>query len=376
MSIRPCSVLVSMVVALGCAGACAPGGEPANEVEVALGALVDSVAAQPAVPGAILYAYAPSQGLEWAGASGVDEADSGGALTADQPFRNASNTKTYTAAAVLRLWEAGLLDLDAPIRGFLDDEQAELLVGDGYDVDAITIRELLSHTAGLIDHGSTASYLEAVLADPARRWTRDDQLAGAVDWGDPLGASGRAYSYSDTGYILLGQVIERVTDQPLGPAVRELLHFDRLGLTATWWELFESPQAGTPTRARQYIGGTDTFDWDPSLDSYGGGGLVTNAHDLAGFWYALFTGEVFDEEATLETMKTTPIPESETPYRLGLFVREIAGMTAYEHSGFWGSRAIYVPELDLVVAGLVTEQSRGADVFAMTERAVELIAGG
>ena len=74
-------------------------------------------------------------------------------------------------------------------------------------------------------------------------------------------------------------------------------------------------------------------------------------------------------------MLTSPIPLEETPYRLGVFVRDIDGMEGYEHSGFWGTRAVYVPELDLVVAGAVTEQSQGAAVFAMTDQAVALIAG-
>ena len=84
---------------------------------------------------------------------------------------------------------------------------------------------------------------------------------------------------------------------------------------------------------------------------------------------------MFDRDATLDTMLTAPLPEDQTPYRLGIFVRDIAGLRAYEHSGFWGTRAVYVPSLDLVVAGAVTEQSRGGEVFGMTNRAVELIAG-
>lgn len=358
--------------------ACATGEDRAStrldDLEASLQALVDSVAGAPEIPGALLYAYSPSAGLEWDGAGGSSDGASGTPMVPDQTVRNASNTKTYVAAAILRLWETGRLDLDALARDFLDENQVQLLEEDGYDMAAITLRHLLSHSAGLIDHGSADEYSAAILADPTRRWTRDDQLAGAVEWGDPLWPEGEAYSYSDTGYILLGQVIEGVTGEALGPAVRALLGFDDLGLDATWWELMEPPPPSAGPRAHQYIGGVDSNGWDPSLDSYGGGGLVTSSKDLARFWYALFNGDVFESDATLDTMLTTPLPSDESPYRLGVFVRDINGMTAYEHSGFWGTRAIHVPALDLVVAGAVTEQSQGPAVFAMTERAVALIA--
>ena len=370
----PTLVLVP-VLFNACAPSEGPGPDLGQALEASLQALVDSVAASPEIPGVLLYAYSPTAGLEWDGASGLSDVASATSMEPDQTVRNASYTKTYTAAAILRLWETDRLDLDALVREFLDDAQVALLQGDGYDLDVITVRHLLSHTAGLIDHGSADEYSAAIMADPSRRWTRDEQVAGAVEWGDPLWPAEEAFSYSDTGYILLGQVIEGVTGQPLGPAVRDLLGFDELGLDATWWELMEPVPTAAGPRAHQYIGGVDSNDWDPSLDSYGGGGLVTSSRDLATFWYALFQGQVFDRSATLDTMLTSPIPLEETPYRLGVFVRDIDGMEGYEHSGFWGTRAVYVPELDLVVAGAVTEQSQGAAVFAMTDQAVALIAG-
>jgi len=354
--------------------ACAPPAGDNTTLERTLQELVDSVAGETSIPGALLYAYSPSIGLEWSGGSGVSDVESGAPMTPEQTFRNASNTKTYVAAAVLRLWEDGRLGLDTLVREYLDETQVGTLVSDGYDMDAITIRHLLSHTSGLVDHGSAAEYFEAVTADPGRRWTRDEQIAGAVEWGDPLGPAGQAYSYSDTGYILLGQVIERVTGQALGPAVRDLLGFDRLGLEATWWEIMEPVPAQAGARVHQYIGGVDSNPWDASLDSYGGGGLITSSRDLATFWYALFEGRVFELESTLDTMLTAPLPPDLTPYRLGIFVRDLDGRLAYEHSGFWGTRAVYVPSLDLVVGGAVTEQSMGGGAFRMTDRAVALVA--
>ena len=81
----------------------------------------------------------------------------------------------------------------------------------GYDLNKITIRHLLTHTAGLFDHAGSNTYIEKVFADPFHEWTRTEQVQGCVDWGDPLFEPGEQFSYSDTGYILLGEIIENVT---------------------------------------------------------------------------------------------------------------------------------------------------------------------
>ncbi len=343
-----------------------------EELTAALQALIDSVAADPTIPGALLYAESPRLGLEWSGAAGVTDVATGAALPAVAPVRIASNTKTYVAAAVLRLWESGRLGLDDAVVDYLTESQAATLRGDGYDLNSITIRLLLTHSAGLFDHADTDEYMAALTADPGRRWTPADQLQGAVDWGDPLWTAGQAYSYSDTGYVLLGLVIERVTGQTLGSAVRSLLDLDAAGFRSTWWEIVEvAPPAGE-LRAHQYIGGVDTYNWDASLDLYGGGGLVTSMADLGRFWRRLFERDVFENSETLDTMMTSPLPAEESTYRMGMFVEDYDGLVGYAHGGFWGTQVVYIPELDLVVAAAVTE--RGDDALEAVRLVTEAVA--
>ncbi len=172
-----------------------------------------------------------------------------------------------------------------------------MLDGDGYDTGAMTIRHLLTHTSGLFDHTGPDRYVEAIMADPMHRWTRAEQLRGAVEWGDPHGGPGEFYTYCDTGYVLLGGVIEYVSGQPMAVAVRELLDFEGLGLDSTWWETLEPRPTGVRDRAHQFLGDLDTADFDPSYDLYGGGGIVSTVGDLARFYRALFTGGVFADPA-------------------------------------------------------------------------------
>jgi D-alanyl-D-alanine carboxypeptidase len=78
-----------------------------------------------------------------------------------------------------------------------------------------------------------------VLADVTKRWTRREQLLFGLNRFAKVGAPGQTFAYSDTGYILLGEIIERKTGTHLGTAYRSLLRFDALGMTSTWMEAFE-----------------------------------------------------------------------------------------------------------------------------------------
>lgn len=311
--------------------------------------LADFQASNPTAPGVSLSVVCPPLGLDWSGAVGQTGHDTDEALTPAHTFRIASNTKTYVAAAVLRLVEVGRLRLDQPLAGLLPPHQATLLAGDGYDLAAITLRHVMSHTAGLADHTDGDDYGAAIIADPWHVWTPDEQLQRCVDLFDPLGPPGQRYAYSDTGYVLLGSVLEQVTGRSLGAAVRELLDYRRLGLKATWWELMDDAPATAGPRARQYFGDHDVTDWHPSSDLFGGGGLLTDVVDLGRFLWALLTGRVLREESSLAAMTG----QGTAGYRLGLMCTDLAGHLAWGHTGFWNTFAYHVPTLDLTIAGCV-----------------------
>ena len=259
------------------------------DMTVELQTLVDeTVAGDEAIHGAALFVHAPTSGLEWEGAAGLADPGRGVAMTPGTPVRIASNTKTYVAASVLRLWEEGSLDLDSPIARHLPEAMLALLRADGYDPEAMTIRHLLTHTSGLFDHSEPASYGEAITADPEHVWTRLEQVTLAMELGEPHAPPGEVYTYCDTGYVLLGEIVEQVSGRPLGKAVRELVGYSRLGLWSTFWELVEASPDLLPDRAHQFLGDLDTYAFHPSFDLYGGGGVVATAGDMARFFRALF----------------------------------------------------------------------------------------
>ncbi len=347
---------------------------PSGAIEARLQRLADSIlAARPKVPGLIIAVEDTRQGRRWAVASGFSDTARRVALRPDQPVRIASNTKTYTAAAILRLMEEGRLALADPIANHLPAEFIAALERDGYRTAQITIEHLLSHRGGLAEHPSVPSFVPTVLAEPQKRWTRAEQVRWMVDSLDPIGAPGAQFRYSDTGYILLGAIIERHTGANLGVGVRGLLGFGRLGLRQTWFETLEpAPQA--PDRAHQYMNGTDSHRHDPSFDLYGGGGIVATVEDLGGFLTAVFQGRVFRHRTTLDTMIAARSQEF-GGYGLGIFGRVVDAKRGFGHSGFWGTAAFHFPEQGITVAAAVNEQSQGGAVFGVMAAAVRAMAG-
>jgi D-alanyl-D-alanine carboxypeptidase len=287
-------------------------------------------------------------------------------LNPAQPVRTASNTKTFVAVGVLRLWEQGALGLDSGITAHLPENFVAIIRKGGYEPESITIRHLLTHTSGLFDFSQSETFDRLCRANPKRHWTREEQLQGAMDWGKPYGPPGKVFSYSDTGYILLGEILEQKTKKSMGGALRELVDYKALGLSSTWLESVEPVPVGVPDRAHQYDGAYDTYGDDPSSDLYGGGGLVSTVHDLALFVRGVFTGKVYSKTNTLEMMLTTVAVSAVGPpaygreqkagtYRMGIRVNEVNGMTVYEHGGYWGTHAAYIPSLDLAVGVNVTQ---------------------
>ncbi|MGH9908876.1 MAG: serine hydrolase domain-containing protein, partial [Pyrinomonadaceae bacterium] len=186
-------------------------------------------------------------------------------------FRVASVTKTFVAASILRLHEEDKIKLDDPINRYLPKEYNAILEAGGYPTNVITVRQLLTHTSGIFDYARAPEFLEAVVGNPKHRWTRIEQVQDAVKWGKPYFEPGKGYHYSDTGYVLLGEIVERLSGKSLGQALRTLLDFKKLKLDETYLETLEPVPAGVKPLSHAYFGETDTRDFDPSLDLYGGG---------------------------------------------------------------------------------------------------------
>ncbi len=316
-------------------------------------AMDKAVAANPDVPGIQMTYYALGRGEEWSGAAGKVAIGGSESLTADRPFRIASVTKLFVAATILRLHEQRRLAVTDTIEAYLSPETAAQLRRAGNDPAAIRIDQLLTHSSGMADHTFAPLFLDKTLGATGHHWTRIEQLEVLATEMKPVGKPGEAFHYSDSGYVVLGEIIERKTGKPLAAAVRELLNFKALGLNSTWWEAVEPVPAGLKSRSHQYHGTQDVTDIDPSFDVYGGGGLVSTTGDLTHFLHALATGKVFARPETLALALAAPkidLGERGMIHALVPFIMPLGKHLCWQHGGHWGTNAFYCPDIDVAIA--------------------------
>jgi D-alanyl-D-alanine carboxypeptidase len=302
------------------------------------------------MPGLLIHIESPDRKISWSGAAGFSDKDKQIKMEPGQSFRIASVTKTFVASAILRLWEDKKLALEDPISKFISAEHAEILTNGGYDVNKITIWHLLTHSSGLFDHAQTEEFMKIVFSEPQHAWTRTEQIIKAAEWGKPVGGIGERFSYADTGYILLGEIIEKLTGKSMNDGIIEELDLKKLGLKNTRIEGLRPVKK--ENRIHQYFNGIDTYSFNPSLDMYGGGGFLSTSHNLAIYFQKLFNNQVYRHESTLDTM-LAPVHYREKPrldYRKGMYMISINGMDVYTHTGFWGTQVIYIPSMNTSIA--------------------------
>lgn len=367
-----------------------------TDVEARLQALADRDAAEwPQSPARLLHVSAPGLDVDVEVAAGAADRATGEPLAPGSRFRIASVTKPFVSASALRLVEHGLLALDASLDSLLPSDYRDVLRAGDYDTGEITLRHLLTHTSGIYDFAASAydasitdGFDQAIAVDPSHRWTRLEQVRFAVGHGKPYGAPGEVYGYSDTNACLVGELLERATGLGMGEAIAGLVGFGRLGLRQTYLESIDPEPAEAPQWSHQYERDVDIATIDPSVDLWGGGGLVSTCRDLARFFRALLRGEVFDRSETLASMTTrlggvprTPEMTSDDDpgdHAMYLFHAEIAGEEWWGHDGWWGTTVYTCPRLDItVVAGhQQAYMPKGFDRMAVIEQAMSLAIGG
>jgi CubicO group peptidase (beta-lactamase class C family) len=191
--------------------------------------LVDRWRQRAEVPAVVVALDAAGRALE-VHASGSPRRGGRAPVPVDARFRVASITKTLVATVVLQLVAEGRVRLEAPVRAVLPDAPV-----------GITVRQLLDHTSGLPDHSRLDGFSDGLLRDRDRVWTPAELLA-LVERYDHDFPPGTDWSYSNTGYVLLGELVGAVTGRPWAAEVRARI-LDPLGMRSTWTGGAEPPRA-------------------------------------------------------------------------------------------------------------------------------------
>lgn len=300
-------------------------------------------------PGILFSLYSNKKNDNLNLANGYSNKETKETLDPKNVFRIASVTKTFVAVAILRLYEENKLKLEDRIVNYISPKHNDYLQSGGYNTTAITIKHLLTHTSGMADHTNSPKYSLDYFKKKIKA-TRTTHIQDLIDYTKPIGDIGEKYQYSDTGYVILGEILENITQLSMGEAIKKLVNFKKIGLTHTYMESYDGDTS--KNRIHQYLKGVDTYDFHPSFDYYGGGGLLSTTQDLAKFYYSLFHNKIFKHKTTLTTM-LAPVEFADkqtSDCRMGIFKNTIAGIDCYEHRGFWGTQVVYFPKLDLTMA--------------------------
>jgi D-alanyl-D-alanine carboxypeptidase len=226
-------------------------------------------------------------------------------LGTDSAFPIYSITKTLTAICVLRLAESGSLRLDVPVQEWLPELQ---LPG------AITLTHLLRHTSGLGDYGPLPEYHEAVRHRPERPWTRQQFLDAVLPQG-LLFSPGEGWAYSNIGYMLVVDVLERVTGRSFARVLAELVT-GPLGLQRTsTLETIDSLMACVPGFGTEVTEDGTLVDvrgryhpgWCAPRVVRSTAGEMTRAFD------ALLSGALLGDESLRRMLTLAPLPGLQEP---------------------------------------------------------------
>ncbi len=261
-------------------------------------------------------------------------------ISAQSVFRTGSVSKQFTAMAIALLAQRGDIDLDADIHDYLPE-----LVDYGHKV---TIRQMLTHTAGMRDYEEDIFQIEG---KPFRfgnedYWTVEEFYT--VVQGVPLRhPPGEQWEYSNLGYFLLSQVVEQVTGQTLRQFAQAEI-FAPLGMSHS---LFNDNVDGVIKNRADGYKRNDTGGYDiymTNLDIVGDGGVYTSLEDFIAWDRNFYDNRLGDGSADLLSLMNTPGADVEDEgrpagaYAFGQFVSEENGETVYSHSGSWvGFRAYY-----------------------------------
>lgn len=265
-------------------------------------------------------------------------------LTVDNRFRVASVTKLMTATLIMRLSEEGYLSLDDHLVDYLP-AIARIPYG-----KEITIRQVLTHTAGIVDHLNHGSFYKGNWE--YRKWT-DEALISFAARRKARFRPGTAYRYSNTGYCFLGMLIEQVLDQPLAEAYQDWI-FAPAGMVQSEYDDYSTRKK----RVEYLAANSRSYDYHQSAVG-AAGAMISTPADMARFGFALYNGQLVNETSLEEMSANYGTLVGGDNYGLGMRLWDDHGIIHLGHTGsLMGYRSIlmYLPEYKATLA-LTTNHS-------------------
>ncbi len=315
----------------------------------------------------------------WIGGSRAGDADDRTLEPREFRFPIYSITKSFTAVCVLRLAQAGLLDVDGPVKRWLDEVPVPA---------TLSISQLLRHTGGLPDYGGLAAYHESVRRTPSTPWT-DEQFLSRTMTNGLLFQPGMGWSYSNVGYLLLRRIIERAGGSGFRDCIDQHI-VSRLNLRDTFVaESIDDWKVCVPGFGQEVA--PDKRVVDIRANYHPGwcapGVAVSTVEDVTEFYDALFRGELLDAKELELMLRLVRVPGSHPPV-----VTPSSGMgiladpdgpfgPSYGHGGRgpgYSLEASVLPDTKVgrVSVAVACNSSMGPDVYAAQHGLLQVATAG
>ena len=298
-------------------------------------------------------------------AYGMADTAKGVKMRPEMALRLGSITKQFTATAILMLAEDGKLSLDDDITKHLPDYPAK--------GKKITIEHLLTHTSGIPSYTSKPGYM--------LNMAQDISVARMIDTfkNDPLEFEpGSQYRYNNSGYFLLGAIIEKISGQSYASFLEQRL-FKPLGMRDTYYEgvkTSKAPVAAGHSRAEQGYGAAAPLSM---TQPYAAGSLVSTVDDLARWDAAIAAGRLLKPSSWQRAFTSYRLSDGKTTgYGYGWEVGKVQGETAIGHGGGingFSTHALRFPDQKVYVAVLTNSDSGPANPALVARKAAGIAIG-
>ncbi|WP_371656289.1 MULTISPECIES: serine hydrolase domain-containing protein [unclassified Streptomyces] len=329
--------------------ALAKGGDhdyPHHELSPGLQAKLDKavrdVMKKAGIPGVQVGLWMPGKG-SYVRAFGVADKRTGAPMTDDMRIRIGSETKTFTATAVLELVDDGKVGLDDPISKYIKG------VPNG---NHIAVRDLLDMRSGLFSYSADDAFIKAFLTNPDRPFTPKELLAYAFKHPNQF-PPGSKFQYCNTNYILLGLLVEKMTGENLRDVIEHRVlrpsHLDH----TLFPKAAEFPRPHAHGYTNQTLTGkvADATHWNPSW-GWAAGAMISDLHDLKHWAKDLATGTLLSPATQAKRLKVLPTGVPGAGYGLGIF--NVNGWTGHNGSlPGYESLTIYLPEQKATLVALL-----------------------
>jgi len=271
-------------------------------------------------------------------------------FTPSTPCYLGSVSKQFTAMAIMILKDRGMLTYEDKLRSFFPDTPEEW--------DDITVWHLLTHTSGLIDIFKIAGNIKNLTNEMAFQKNVEHRV---LDF-----KTGSKYSYSNSGYIMLALIVEKVSGQPFNVFIKENI-FDPLGMSKSLVYDENKPEILQKARGyRQEDGVWQLFDYN--ILTVGAGGYYSTIEDLFKWDQALYTEKLVKKE-TLDEAFTAQVDRNENQgYGFAWVISEYKGMKRIGHTGSLRGFRTYIgrfPEKEFTIViltnGLCTDRDKIVD---------------